>query len=238
MLDTFRKSRRLRYPAEPMTIPASPPPGVYHSRSRVTRNRLALAAAGLALVLLGYLIGRLQGGSETPAAAAAPPAASSPAAAAPPPAEPTTEPSPTPTTPEPGGIDAYAAIQAEAAAGQQGTQIQDTEDTGGGQNVGWIGNGDWLRFDDVEFGDQPATKVALRVASDADDRGGRAEIRIDSPGNDPAATLEIQDTGGWQAWESRTAELEPTTGRHTVFITFARDGDGEFVNLNSFAFAR
>jgi len=223
-----------------MTTPASPSPGVYHSRSRVTRNRLAFAAAGLALVLLGYLIGRLQGGSDTPAAAA-PPAASSPAPLADEPSPTPTTPAPTtppPTAPAPGGVDAYAAIQAEAAAGQQGTDVQETEDEGGGQNVGWIGNGDWLRFDDVEFGDQPATKLAIRVASDTDDRGGRIEVRVDSPGNEPAGSLEIKDTGGWQSWENRTAEIKPTTGRHTVFITFAREGDGEFVNVNYLAFAR
>jgi len=232
----------LRYPAEPMTTPASPPPGVYHSRSRVTRNRLVLAAAGLALVLLGYLIGRLQGGSApAPAAAAAavPSVASSPAASPSipdAPASPSTEPSP--ATPAPGGLDAYSVIQAEAASGQQGTQVQETEDEGGGQNVAYIGNGDWLRFDDVEFGAEPATKFAARVASDIDDGGGRLELRLDSPGNTPAATLEIGDTGGWQDWESRTADVEPITGRHTVFITFGRDDGGDFVNVNYFAFAR
>src|SRR5689334_6257994 len=133
MVDTFRKNRRLRYPAEPMTTPASPPPGVYHSRSRVTRNRLAFTAAGLALVLLGYLIGRLQGGSDTPAAAA-------PVFSAAPVQSPTTVPSSAPPTEAPGGVDAYSVLQAEAADGQQGTESQPTEDEGGGQNVGWIGN--------------------------------------------------------------------------------------------------
>jgi hypothetical protein len=217
-----------------MTTPASPPPGVYHSRSRVTRNRLALAAAGLALVLLGYLIGRLQGGSDTPAAAAPPPAAApSVSSAAPAAPSPSAEP-----TQAPGGVDAYAVLQAEAADGQQGTESQPTEDEGGGQNVGWIGNGDWLRFDDVEFGAEPASKFTARIASDTDDRGGRLEIRIDSPGNEPAGSLTVEDTGGWQSWQSRTAAITPTTGRHTVFITFAREGDGEFVNLNHFSFTR
>lgn len=217
-----------------MTTPASPPPGVYHSRSRTTRNRIALAAAGLALVLLGYLIGRLQGGSAAaPAAAAAAGTVPSVAATTGVPAGPPA--SPSPSTLAAGGTDAYAVIQAEAAAGQQGTEFQETEDAGGGQNVAWIGNGDWLRFDDVEFGDQPATKFAARVASDSDD-GGRIEVRLDSPGNAPAATIEIEDTGGWQDWESRTADLRPVTGRHTVFITFARDGGGDFVNLNYLAF--
>ncbi|MEU8236461.1 carbohydrate-binding protein [Actinoplanes sp. NPDC048967] len=219
-----------------MTTPASPPPGVYHSRSRVTRNRLALAAAGLALVLLGYLIGRLQGGSDTPAAAAvvAPPSvASSPSE----PVAPSAEPAPAPSTPAPGGVDAYAVIQAETAAGQQGTQFQETEDEGGGQNIGWISNGDWLRFDDVEFGAEPATKVAVRLASDVDGGGGRIEVRLDSPGNAPAGAVPVEDTGGWQEWQSRSADIEPTTGRHTVFLTFARDDAAEFVNVNYFAFA-
>lgn len=227
-----------------MTTPASPPPGVYHSRSRTTRNRIALAATGLALVLLGYLIGRLQGGSAAAPAAAAgtvPSVAAATGVPAGPPASPSSppppspSPSPSPSTRAAGGTDAYAVIQAEAAAGQQGTEFQETEDAGGGQNVAWIGNGDWLRFDDVEFGDQPATKFAARVASDSDD-GGRIEVRLDSPGNAPVATIEIEDTGGWQDWESRTADLRPVTGRHTVFITFARDGGGDFVNLNYFAF--
>jgi len=213
-----------------MTTPASPPPGVYHSRSRVTRNRLVLAGAGLALILLGYLIGRLQGGSATPAPAAATVTAPSVAPSSDAPA------GPSPSTPAPGGIDAYSVVQAEATSGQQGTQVQETEDEGGGQNVAYIGNGDWLRFDDMDFGAEPATKFAARVASEVDG-GGRLELRLDSPGNDPAATLEIEDTGGWQDWESRTADVEPITGRHTVFITFARDGGGDFVNVNYFVFA-
>ncbi len=223
-----------------MTTPASPPPGVYHSRSRVTRNRLAFAAAGLALVLVGYLIGRLQDDPAAPAAAAvaAPPVASAAAEAVTgPSAEPPAAASPTPTGPVPGGIDAYSPIQAEAAAGQQGTQVQESEDDGGGQNVGWIGNGDWLRFDNVDFGDEPATTFAARVASDVDGDDGRLEVRLDSPANTPAATLTIKDTGGWQEWESRTTDLKPTTGRHTVFLTFSRDG-GDFLNLNYLAFAR
>lgn len=223
-------------------MPASPPPGVYHSRSRVTRNRLALAAAGLALVLLGYLIGRLQGDSATPAAgaaASAPPAAVSATPAAEPSPAPSTAPTSAPPT-TPAGIDAYSPIQAEAASGQQGTEFENTEDEGGGQNVGWINNGDWLRFDDVDFGDTPATQFAARVASDTDGGGGggRVEIRIDSPGNPPAGTLTVENTDGWQNWQTRTTGITPTTGLHTLFLTFANDDASEFMNLNYFAFGR
>lgn len=217
----------------------APPPGVYHSRSRITRTRLLLAGAGLALLLLGYVIGRVQGGGgpETPAAAAVIPPPATSAAPSSPPSPP---PSPSPSlSSAPAGLNPYNGLQAEAASGQQGTEFQDTEDEGGGQNVGWINNGDWLRYDNVDFGDSPATGFLARVASDVDDDArGRIEIRLDSPSNEPAGTMEVQDTDGWQDWETQATDIKPVTGRHTLFITFASNRDIEFLNVNFIAFTR
>ena len=220
-----------------MTTSSSRPPGVYRSRSSTTRRRVLTVAAGVALVLLGYLIGRLQGFGTPANGSAALPVPSVAASSAPvAPSSPAPEPSSAPPT-TPAGLDAYAPLQAEAAAGQQGTQTEDTSDAGGGQDVGWIATGDWLRFDDVNFGDTPATQLIARVSSDSDD-GGRMEIRIDTPSNPPVATLQVSDTGGWQDWQTATASVTPVTGLHTIFVTFTGNGDDEFVNLNYFSFGR
>jgi hypothetical protein len=221
-----------------MTNSSSRPPGVYRSRSSTTRRRVLTVAAGLALVLLGYLIGRLQGFGTPANGSASQPAASSVAAssaAPPPPSAPPSTAAATPVTPA--GVDAYAPLQAEAAAGQQGTQTEDTQDVGGGKDVGWINNGDWLRFDEVNFGDTPATQLVARVSSESDD-GGRMEIRIDTPSNPSVATLQVNDTDGWQNWQTATAAVTPpVTGPHTVFVTFADESGDEFMNLNYFNFA-
>jgi Carbohydrate binding module (family 6) len=213
-------------------MPAPAPPGVYHSRSRVTRRRVALAAAGLALLLLGYFLGRLQDGPANPAPAAAAPVASAP----PPPSSAAPSPSETAEAPV-GGIDAYTTIQAESATNQQGTENEDTEDEGGGQDVGWVNNGDWLRYDQVNFGTTPATRFAARVASDVGDGvTGRVDLHLDSPAAAPIGGLTVGNLGGWQNWQTQTTMITPTTGMHTLFLTFASDSGTEFLNLNYFAF--
>ena len=123
------------------------PTTVYRSRSRTTRNWLLVAAGAVVLVMTGFLIGRSQSG-DAPAAAAVT------SAPAPAPSEP--PPSSAPPVPV-GGIDAYAPLQVEDAVAQSGTEMQDTSDEGGGRNAGWINDGDWLRFDDVNFGATPPT---------------------------------------------------------------------------------
>ena len=214
-----------------MTIPAARPPGVYRSRSNATRRRVLTIAAAVALVLLGYLIGRLQG-FGTPASGSAAQAPPSVVASDPgPPSAP-----PEPSDP-PARVDAPVTLQAEAAASQQGTQTEDTTDDGGGKDVGWVNNGDWLRFNGVDFGSTPPTKLIARVSSQSDN-GGRMEIRIDTPASPPVATIQVTNTGGWQNWRTATGAITPVTGLHTVFVTFANDAGDEFMNLNYFTLTR
>ncbi|MBU2662622.1 carbohydrate-binding protein [Actinoplanes bogorensis] len=198
----------------------APPPrqSVYRTKAYRVRQRSLFALAGLGLVLVGYGIGRWQ---DSPAPAAALPP-SSVASSAVPSAAPTTSEPPTPTV--------YPKLEPEAADGNVGIQSQDTEDEGGGQNVGWIANGDQLRFDDVEFGPVPATKLDVRVAGDAE--GGRMEIRLDGADQKPIGTLNVTKTGGWQNWRTDQVDITPTTGKHTVFLTFVREDGNEFLNIN------
>ncbi len=132
----------------------------------------------------------------------------------------TTPPSPT----------VYRTLQAEAASELIGIQTQETEDEGGGQNVGWIAAGDSLRFTDFDFGEVPATQAEVRVASDAD--GGQMEIRLDALDSPVIGKLAVTRTGGWQTWRTDVVPLTPVTGVHTVYLTFVRPDANEFVNLN------
>ncbi|MFC7527411.1 carbohydrate-binding protein [Actinoplanes sp. GCM10030250] len=199
-------------------------PTVYRSRSWTNRRRALIALGVAALVLLGYLIGTWgDSPAVTPAAAVSPPAVAS---ASPPPSD---SPSPSPS-PSP-----YEVLQAESATELAGIQKEGTQDEGGGENVGWITRADFLRFDNYDFGEVPATKVRIRVSSEASVTG-LLEIRLDSRDSPPVGELSVSSTGGWQNWRTRTTALQPVTGVHTVFVTFSAADDSEFVNLNWFQF--
>jgi hypothetical protein len=69
--------------------------------------------------------------------------------------------------------DAFAQIKATSYNSMSGIQTEGTSDAGGGNNVGWIDDGDWLAFNNVNFG-TGATEVSARVASNH--AGGTIEM--------------------------------------------------------------
>ncbi|WP_240197532.1 glycoside hydrolase family 16 protein [Nonomuraea lactucae] len=149
-----------------------------------------------------------------------------------------TDPSPTPSPTPPGGIDARSTIQAERYQAQSGTMVENTTDTGGGQNVGAISNGDWLRFDGVNFGGQAASQIQVRVASGAAGGvSGLVQVRLDSPTAPPIGDFAVANTGGWQSWRTVPANISPVTGTHTVYLTFSSGQPADYVNVNWLTFA-
>ncbi|GAA1264179.1 carbohydrate-binding protein [Sphaerisporangium rubeum] len=151
----------------------------------------------------------------------------------------TPSPSPTPTPSNPGGgHNARSTIQAENYQAQNGVQVETTTDSGGGQNVSHIANGDWLRFDNVNFGSTPVTQFVARVASGAAGGvSGLVQVRLDSLSNPPIGDFAVGNTGGWQTWRTVPANIAQTTGTHTVYITFTSGQPADFVNLNWFTFS-
>lgn len=99
-----------------------------------------------------------------------------------------------------------ATLQAEDFSQQQGTQTENTTDTGGGKNVGYIDAGDWLSYagTPVNIPSSGNYVIEYRVAS----QSGGGSLTFEEAGGSPAyGTLAIPSTGGWQNW---------TTVKHTV----------------------
>ncbi len=144
----------------------------------------------------------------------------------------------TPSSPPPGGdTDAYSTIQAEGHDGASSVSAESTTDSGGGEDVGQLADGGWLRYDDVQFGSTPATQFVARVASGAGGGvSGLVQVRLDSPTATPVGSFAVGNTGGWQSWRTVPANITTVTGRHTVYLTFDSGQPAPFVSLNWFTF--
>ncbi|SED50935.1 glycoside hydrolase family 16 protein [Streptomyces sp. PAN_FS17] len=144
------------------------------------------------------------------------------------------------TTPPPtGNRDAYSAIQAESYDGQGGVGTESTSDSGGGQNIASLANGDWALYRGVNFGSSAANQFAGRVASGAASGvSGLVEVRLDSRGNAPVGSFAVGNTGGWQSWRTVPANITGVTGTHDVYLTFTSGQPADFVNVNWFNFGR
>ncbi len=135
------------------------------------------------------------------------------------------------------GVDATSRIQAEAYTGMAGVAKEATQDVDGGEDVGWIANGDHLRFDAVNFGSTPRTTFSARVASGAAGGiSGLVNVRLDSLTGPSIGSFAVASTGGWQTWRTIPANIQGTTGVHTVYLTFDSGQPADFVNINWFTF--
>lgn len=102
--------------------------------------------------------------------------------------------------------------------------IQGTTDTGGGYNVGWIANGEWLEYT-VNVASSGTYNLAARVASAS--TGGTLHVEVD--GVNVTGAISFAATGGWQAWTTVTANnISLTAGTHIVRL--AMDSSGFNVN--------
>ena len=98
----------------------------------------------------------------------------------------------------------YRKVEAETMAFSKGIKTEQNDQIG--VYVTSIHNSDYIKLQNVEFGKKTPRTFTARVASGL--RGGAIEIRIDSIGGQLLGRLEVPATGGWEQWQTLTADLD------------------------------
>jgi hypothetical protein len=93
--------------------------------------------------------------------------------------------------------------------------IASTTDTGGGFNIGFTGQGEWLKYT-VDVAAAGTYTLRLRYAN----VGTGAKVHVEVDGNDVTEPLALQDTGGWQVWRDLTTTITLPAGTHVVTLSF------------------
>jgi glucose/arabinose dehydrogenase/PKD repeat protein len=124
-------------------------------------------------------------------------------------------------------------VAGSSASGDPGVVRETTGDTaGGGQNIGFIEDGDWWSFAPANL--TGISSVRLRAASGS--VGGRVEIRSGSATGTLLGTATVPVTGGWQTYADVTANLAASTASAPLYFVVrppaGTQNGGGLLNVN------
>ncbi len=122
-------------------------------------------------------------------------------------------------------IEVPGKIEAEDYAVKSGMQTEETGDEGGGLNLGYIGDGDWVEYAIENNSAESAFQVTFRVASQGPDNGGIVDFYIDGVN---AGNVTLPVTGGWQVYQSVIKDISISQGKHYLKVVATKAG----FNLN------
>lgn len=123
-------------------------------------------------------------------------------------------------------------MEAECYATMSGIQTEESSE--GGSNIGYINDGDWVKFEAIDL--TGIQSVNARTASKYD--GGYIEVVLDDVAGTLIATIPVNNRGGWQIWGTDSVDLETIlSGTHDIYFIFRGTRTGSLFNVNWFGFS-
>ena len=127
-------------------------------------------------------------------------------------------------------ISAFETIEAESFTAQEGIRTEDT--AGGGQNIGFVENGDWMMFRKVDFENGARTFKARMSGNPA-----TIELYTGSIGTTPAAKINFPGTSGFGDYQDFEFNIPTISGTANLYLKFT-GGEGYLLNMDSFVFGK
>jgi hypothetical protein len=110
-------------------------------------------------------------------------------------------------------------IEAELFSDQNGIQTENTGDTGGGLNVGWIDANDWLEYN-IDVAYDTIYHATFRCAS-PNSPAGAVSILLDDT---QVGSISFTSTGAWQTYESFLVDIPLKAGKHKLKLLVTTSG--------------
>lgn len=119
-------------------------------------------------------------------------------------------------------LNPFERVEAETIAFASGVKTENCSDTGGGQNVTQISNGDYIRVKNVNFANG-VTSFQARVSSSGSN--AKIELRL---GSRTGTLLGTCDVSGYSSWTTVTCPMSGVSGTQDLFLVFSGSGDNLF----------
>jgi alpha-N-arabinofuranosidase len=108
------------------------------------------------------------------------------------------------------------AVRATSFSGKSG-EVELLELPDGKEGVGRMKDGDWLAYDDVDFGED-AKSVMVHTASPV--AGGLVEVRRDSAEGELLGTIDAGVTAEWHTFQQFRVRIKALSGKHRIVLVF------------------
>jgi len=125
-------------------------------------------------------------------------------------------------------------LEAENADEMYGVNIVDSTEAGSrGKVITNISLGDWIKFENVNFGN--GDDIFQARVSSTSNSGGTIEMRIDSIDGMLAGSLSVPDTGSADVYRIIESSVKGTTGNHDLYLKFTGGGsEASMFNVDLF----
>lgn len=110
-------------------------------------------------------------------------------------------------------------IEAENFALKSGMQAETTGDAGGGQNLGYIGDGNWAEYAIENNTSKTVFQISFRLA--ATSTGGVIDYYVDEK---YIGRLNVPNTGNWQLYQSVVGNFNMSQGKHYLKVVATKGG--------------
>jgi len=120
-------------------------------------------------------------------------------------------------------------IEAEDFSDMSGVQTENTGDAGGGQDVGWQEDNDWMDYT-VSVNTAGNYTVGFRVATP----NSGTQFQVRKADGSVLTTVTLPNTGSWQSWQTVSATIALNAGRQTLRIFTSNASGGWNINWMDF----
>ncbi|KAF9881634.1 hypothetical protein CkaCkLH20_00780 [Colletotrichum karsti] len=130
-----------------------------------------------------------------------------------------------------GTLDPFIRQEAETIAWSEGVETETI--TGGGIQVSYIDNGDFIKVKGVAF-DSGAESFTAQVSSATG--GGDIELLLDNIAGTLIGVCHVPGTGGWDAWVNVSCPVSDAVGTHDLFFRFTGAEETFLFNIDWWQF--
>ena len=110
-----------------------------------------------------------------------------------------------------------------------------TQSGGSGQIVGFVQNGSWMVYNNVDFG-TGKTQFVANMSVHPSYAGNQLQLRLDSPTGTLIGTLTTTNTGDWSTFTNQKAAISGASGVHNLYIVGSAPAGAYIANIDWFTF--